>query len=195
MKRNPQNSNFEDWELETARILVRKARRSWKKYSDRIEEDDLIHDCLLQWIKVRHRYTEKRNASKKTYMSKVITNHLKNIIRKANSSHEKVNHVAFSIHASASDDDRSFEEQIPSDTSYLLIGIQDDIAEVLSKLTPIQKSLCSLLTQPGANKKKAAEELGIHRSLAYRELDRIRDIFEQEGLKEYLKKFLRNRTL
>ncbi len=172
--------------LETTRIVVRKKMMICRPYLDRFGEDDLIQDCLLHWVKVRHKYKPERNASKKTFLSIVVSNKLNNILEKVNSKSEEINKAVVSLNKYETS---RLDERIVNDKSYLLVGLASDLSDALSILTPTQRKLCGLLSQPGMNKKKAAKKLGIHRSLLYREMNRLKNIFEKEGFKEYLNFF------
>ena len=50
-----------------------------------------------------------------------------------------------------------------------------------------QQRLCQLLGEEGLSIKEAAERLRIPRSTLYEEIKRIRRIFDQQGLSNYLK--------
>ena len=58
----------------------------------------------------------------------------------------------------------------------------------MQNLTPHQRRLCELLIQHGFNVKEVAEQLRIPRGTLYEEIKRIRKIFADQGLAEYLKR-------
>ena len=58
--------------------------------------------------------------------------------------------------------------------------------ELGQKLTPQQKKLCKLLGEEGLSVTEASKEMKKHRRHLYREIARIREVFEKEGLKDYL---------
>jgi RNA polymerase sigma-70 factor (ECF subfamily) len=62
-----------------------------------------------------------------------------------------------------------------------------DLMRVSALLTPAQQRLCLLLAEEGLSIKEAAERLRIPRGTLYEEIKRIRRIFEQQGLGNYLK--------
>ena len=62
-----------------------------------------------------------------------------------------------------------------------------DLARAMALLTPAQQRLCRLLGEEGLSIKEAAERLRIPRGTLYEEIKRIRRIFDQQGLGNYLK--------
>jgi len=58
---------------------------------------------------------------------------------------------------------------------------------VFQKLTPQQQKLCKLLGEDGLSISDASRQMDKHRMVIYREIARIRELFEKEGLKDYLK--------
>ena len=57
----------------------------------------------------------------------------------------------------------------------------------MAQLTPAQQRLCVMLGHEGLSIKEAAEQLRIPRGTLYEEIKRIRKIFAEHGLDEYLK--------
>ena len=62
-----------------------------------------------------------------------------------------------------------------------------DIGRVLERLTPVQRQLCQMLGAEGLTIKEAAERLRIPRGTLYEEIKRIRKVFADQGLGDYLK--------
>ena len=62
-----------------------------------------------------------------------------------------------------------------------------DIAKAIAQLTPAQQRLCRLLGEEGLSIQQASERLGIPRSSLYDEIKRIRKIFTDFGLSDYLR--------
>ena len=58
----------------------------------------------------------------------------------------------------------------------------------MSKLTSRQRRLCVLLGEQGFSIKEAAERLRIPRGTLYEEIKRIRKVFADHGLGDYLKR-------
>jgi DNA-directed RNA polymerase specialized sigma24 family protein len=62
-----------------------------------------------------------------------------------------------------------------------------DIGRALARLTPVQRQLCQMLGEEGLTIKEAAERLRIPRGTLYEEIKRIRRVFADQGLGDYLK--------
>jgi len=62
--------------------------------------------------------------------------------------------------------------------------LRDDLAAVLGRLTPRQRDICDQLLRESVS--PAARELGLPRSTVRDEIARIRVVFEEAGLGEYL---------
>jgi RNA polymerase sigma-70 factor (ECF subfamily) len=62
-----------------------------------------------------------------------------------------------------------------------------DVARALDRLTPAQRRLCVMLGEEGLSIKEAAERLRIPRGTLYEEIKRIRKVFADYGLGDYLK--------
>ena len=61
------------------------------------------------------------------------------------------------------------------------------LGRVLARLTPVQRQLCQMLGEEGLTIKEAAERLRIPRGTLYEEIKRIRKVFADQGLGNYLK--------
>ena len=62
-----------------------------------------------------------------------------------------------------------------------------DLLRALALLNPAQQRLCLLLGEEGLSVKQAAERLGIPRGTLYEEIKRIRTVFADRGLDNYLR--------
>jgi len=62
-----------------------------------------------------------------------------------------------------------------------------ELSRAYQKLTPQQQELCKLLGEEGMSINEACKHFDKHRSNIYRDVLRIRKLFEEEGLKDYLK--------
>ena len=76
-------------------------------------------------------------------------------------------------------DDKSFKAVLTSDINLILL-------KVLEKLSHRQQELCRLLQEEGLNMTQVSEKLNIPRGTLFDEILRIREIFRNEGLKDYL---------
>jgi RNA polymerase sigma-70 factor (ECF subfamily) len=76
-------------------------------------------------------------------------------------------------------DDESFKAVLTSDINLILL-------KALEKLSRRQQELCRLLQEEGLNMTQVSEKLNIPRGTLFDEILRIREIFRNEGLKDYL---------
>ena len=71
---------FADFEIATAKQVISQfqASHSWLKGLD---FEDLLQECLIHWFLQRTRFQPDQGASVRTYMVKVLSNRLQEIIR------------------------------------------------------------------------------------------------------------------
>jgi len=181
---------FEDWEIAVAKNLVNEFRQM-RPCLQREESEDLIQECLTHWFFVRTGYDSGREASKQTYMGRVLRNKLTDIVREQEADKRKISHLAVSLDGPLGDHDDSdaLEDSIADrrPAPYLQIELKIDLSKVLQKLSGKQQKLCHLLGPSGFSIKEASEYLNTPRTTIYDEIERIRKIFVKEGLEEYLK--------
>ncbi len=179
---------FEDWEIAIAKKLINEFRREWE-YLEREEFDDLLQECLIHWMEVKDKYDPNREASPKTFVAKIIRNKLGNIKDRVYTEKRKtLIYETVSLNSPISDDKNapSFEEQIPAN-NHESLKLKTVLSIAIDKLTPQQKELCRLLRVEGMNIYEASKHLKAHHSKVYREVKRIREIFEKQGLRQFLK--------
>ena len=182
---------FENWEIAVAKKLVDQFKRKWKCFS-KDDFDDLLQECLSHWYFVRKKYEVSKGASKSTYMSNVIKNKLMDMVAERMAEKRKTDQMSVSLDAPISEDDETaiidkIADKLTEDLTevFRVIGLKHDLASALEKLTPQQKELCRLLEE-GVSIKEAGQKLNIHRSTVYEEMKRIAEVFEGDGLKNYL---------
>lgn len=182
---------FEGWELAVAKKVINDYRRE-RKCLQREGFDDLLQECLIHWLDVRERYDPTRGASKKTYMAEVVGNVLGQIAEKARTDKRKTIYESISLDSPLNDDEDkpTLKDKIAESDSVLpqiKSELKIELSKAYQKLTPQQQKLCKLLGEEGLNINEACKHFGKHRSNVYRDVLRIRQIFEEEGLKDYLK--------
>jgi DNA-directed RNA polymerase specialized sigma24 family protein len=120
-------------------------------------------------------------------MSKVVQNRLRNIVEKYNSDKRRLNTESISLDEplNSKEDTEPLVEEIPDKEDSIQAELKIDIVSVCQKLTPRQQILCDLL-RSSFNIREISSELGVNRKRVYEEIHRIRTIFEDEGLKNYL---------
>ncbi len=183
---------FQDWEVAIAKKLVFVFKEKWRCL-DIDGFDDLLQECLTHWLFVKDRYDPEAEASEKTFMGRVVKNRLKDIVK----GHERLCRRDFQNTVSL--DEPLFDDEEDSPT--LLDKFKDD-AEVAAlriraelkidfsrtcqRLTPKQKKLCELLGEHGLSVNRASEILNMPRSSVREEVKRIKAIFIEKKLHEYL---------
>ena len=187
---------FEGWEIAVAKKLVGEFRSHWKSLQ-REGFEDLLQDCLIHWYRVREAFDPARETSHRTFMVSVVRNKLMDIVREHESDKRKVTYLSIPIDEpvggaedapfvmDAIDEHRATETGVATEHSHRDARI--DIAKAIAQLTPAQQRLCRLLGEEGLSIQQASERLGIPRSSLYDEIKRIRKIFTDFGLSDYLR--------
>lgn len=180
---------FENWQVGVAINVVREFKAKWKCL-EKEDEEDLLQECLAHWLFARDNYDPAGGASQATYMARIIRNKLMDLVREQSSDKRKAVHFSDSIDQPLNDDEgaSSLLDILASDSDFhLKAELKVSIEQSFSKLTNTQKELCQYLSAGSVNLTELAETLGIGRATIYREIERIRSVFEQEGLKDFLK--------
>jgi len=180
---------FENWEIGVAKNVIREFKSKWKCL--RIEDyEDLLQECLTQWLFNREKYDSSKGASQSTYMSRIVRNKLMDLIDEQTSDKRKIAHESISIDQPLNngEDASSLLDVLPCNSdfhSYSELAIS--IEQAFPKLTNIQKLLCQYIEDGCSSTSELSQMLGIARASVYREIERIRIVFEKEGLKKFLK--------
>lgn len=180
---------FENWEIGVATKVVREFKTKWKCLGG-LDEEDLLQECLVRWLFNRDKFNSGIGVKRNTFMARVVANRLKDIIREQSSDKCKVANQSSSIDQPLSDDEES-----SSLLDVLAIGsdfrfqadLKISIEQTFSQLTETQQRLCRCLSDGCTNMSELATTLGVGRATVYREIERIKNVFEAQGLKEFLK--------
>lgn len=183
------------WEIAVTKKLIREFSRRSRSLSPE-DFDDLMQDCLAHWIVVRRRLAADPDAPPVAYMAQVLRNRLTDLARERTAEKRAGERDALSLDAplDGSADGVTLAEMLadhgtgqPDEG-----GVADahhasiDVGRALVRLTPAQRQLCRLLGEEGLSVKEAAERLRIPRGTLYEELKRIRRVFTDQGLGDYL---------
>jgi len=76
-------------------------------------------------------------------------------------------------------DDQSFEEVLRSDIGRVL-------KRVMARLSRRQREMCRLIEEEGLNMNQVSKKMNIPRGTLFDEVLRIREVFRNEGLTDYL---------
>jgi RNA polymerase sigma-70 factor (ECF subfamily) len=115
-------------------------------------------------------------------MARVVANKLKDIIREQSSDKRKVAHQSSSIDQPLSDDEESSSllDVLASDSDFRLQAeLRISIEQTFTHLTENQQKLCRCLSEGCTNMSELATTLGVGRATVYREIERIKDVFEK----------------
>jgi len=185
-----------NWEIATAKKLVSEYRRK-HRILEREEFEDLMQECLAHWIVARRRIPPEPNPRPPvSYMAQVLRNKLTDMVREMTADKRAGDPGALSLDASLDGtEDGITLGEVLADEQADPAGSGDvdsrhariDLSRVMALLTPAQQRLCQLLGEEGLSIKEAAERLRIPRGTLYEEIKRIRRIFDQQGLGNYLK--------
>jgi len=187
-------SFFQDWEIAIAKKLVKKSCIS-SNMNNPDDFDDLLMECLAHWLLKRSKYNPNREASQKTFMAKVINNKLLDIAERQRTDKRKIDSLTDSLDEPIFDDSEAvtlldkIDNKINHSPPLNLadqVELKRDLSKTLPNLTDRQRKICDLLRQ-GFNIQEISKYLGTPRSSVYDEINRIRAIFENKGLKIYLK--------
>jgi len=199
MKRRIVSTNyqglFQSWEIAIVKKLVKEFQEEWPSLK-REEPNDLYQECFTHWFFKRDQYDRTAGASRQTFMAKVVRRRLIDLVRERESGKRKTSYIADSL-----DEPIENEEDSPTladmiDESTVAGGSSDpffrvdlgiDLSRVLKKFTPSQRKLWRLLREEALTMIEASDYLRIPRGTVYDELKRIRELFQREGLDDYLR--------
>ena len=184
------------WEIAVAKKLVGEYRRR-SRILGRHEFDDLVQDCLLHWIAVRQKLAPDPDNPPVGYMAQVLRNKLTDLMREQGAEKRAGDLGLVSLDATVdgSEDGVTFAESLDASESAQSgedgethrHHVRMDLLRALVRLTPSQQRLCLMLGEEGLSIKEAAEQLRIPRGTLYEEIKRIRKVFAEHGLGDYLK--------
>jgi RNA polymerase sigma-70 factor (ECF subfamily) len=184
------------WEIAVTKKLVGEFRRRFRSLA-RQEFDDLMQECLAHWIVVRRKLRPDPATPPVAYMAQVVRNKLTDLIREQEADKRAGDQDALSLDAAidGSDDDMTLADLLADNTTSQAdeAGAVDphdarvDIGRAMARLTPVQRRLCQMLGAQDLSIKEAAERLRIPRGTLYEEIKRIRKVFADQGLGDYLK--------
>lgn len=189
-------AGLEQWEIAVTKKTVGEFRRRFRSLA-REDFDDLQQECLVHWIEVRKKLAPIGDAPPVAYMAQVLRNKLTDLIREQAADKRAGEQDVLSLDApiDGSDEGITLGELIadsPAAQSGDEVGGAHhhagiDVDRALERLTPVQRRLCMMLGEEGLSVKEAAARLRIPRGTLYEEIKRLRKIFTDQGLDDYLK--------
>lgn len=144
----------------------------------RSDEEDIASTLMLQLIEAWMSFDPDR-APAEAFVNTIVSTRLVSILRKRNAQKRRAR--VESIDAS---DDRIVDRTWSGDGWRRQIDMRVDLETALSKLTPKQREICDHLLRDTIS--PAARELGIPRSTLRDAVAKIREVFLDAGLEDYL---------
>ncbi len=188
---------LERWEVAVTKELVGKFRRRSRSL-ERETLDDLVQECLAHWIVARRKLGPDPGGPPVAYLKRVIHNKLLDLAheREAQKRHGDLDTVSLDQPLGDAEDAPTLADLIDGndgehgdhDDAVTAHDARIDLARAMAKLNDSQRRLCQLLGEEGLSIKEAAERLGIPRGTLYEEIKRIRKVFAEHGLGDYLKR-------
>jgi len=179
---------LQPWETELAEDVVRGFLATRAPFPA-LDFDDLVQECLLHWWTQRQRYRKERGASPRTFMRRLLNAKLVDLTREAGAAKRGCGRPADSLDREAGEekeDGSMLGDLVPSHVdvdaeSSLRIDLQSGMAH----LTARQRSVIRALAD-GWRVTDISRRSGLSRGTLYEELQRIRQVFRDAGLEEYL---------
>ena len=161
------------------------------------EPDDLVQDCLIQlWLARKRLGLSDDQAFPTHYLFEVAQNRMMDRVRRITASKRAglLDTVSLDAPLSASAGEATLLDTLLAGVDSDLMGseavqcdLQMDLERVSAVLTPFQRELCRLIGSEELTIKEASERLCVRRASLYQEMLRIRRVFEQHLLGDYLK--------
>lgn len=190
---------FETWEITIARRIAQEFKRRWR-YLTKDDTDDLLQECLTHWLSVRSRRVFENDDQKRSFLRRVIKNKLMDLVRESGTHKRRTIQESISLNAPIDEEGAfSFLDKLSEMKAGPVNEVRDaelrmDLDAALQKLSPRQRELCRLMLEEGMSVNEASKRFKTYRSEIYREVERIRGIFEREGLKGYLGKTFKRKS-
>ena len=181
---------LEAWEEQLVRFVV---ADFWApgQFPPHVDQEDLEQAAFEHWLRVRGKYDGTRGASPKTFLRRVVKNKLLDIVRGMQAGKREARRQTVSLQDQLGPDESlTYEEVIGSeeDTAReaqeaVLRGHIDSTSE---RLTSRQRAVVDGLSE-GLTLAELSRTLRAPKSTLYGELERIRGVYRDAGLEEYLR--------
>ena len=186
---------LESWELDVAAQVVYRFLASRPSFgSPAVSPEDVIQDCLLHWLRQRHRYRSNRGASLQTYMRRVLERFLLDLERKSKAQKRGSGRQPLSLDFTAPGEGKELpladliadpDPAVQPEERLLNRERSRHIRRALLRLSQRQQLLAAGLAE-GKSMSEMSQLLGVHRDTLYADLRRIKAIFRDDGLAEFL---------
>ena len=154
-----------------------------------LEREDLVQECLFHWWTQRPRYTETRGASIETFLRRVVQAKLIDLEREIKAQKRGSGRQADSLdrplNLEEPDADALGDTVASNANTEGEATLQVSLEVALSRLSPQQKQIIVGLAEQD-QMSHISQRLGVPRATLYDDLKRIRRIFQDEGLNQFL---------
>lgn len=172
------------------RCLIRCAQRDYICLKDESFED-LMQECLVHWFFTKDQYRPESGASERTFLNRVMRNKIADIVKFEGRNKRKMFYLSESL--DALDESRSVnakEKALMNDEQVISKITEGDLPDAMAKVTANlsfrQKQICRYLSE-GMNQIQVGKKMNIPRTTLQVEMKRIRDVFQEAGLEEFLR--------
>jgi RNA polymerase sigma factor (sigma-70 family) len=183
------NEGFEPWETKIAQDVVR-AYLDAGFGSPVRDADDILQEALLHWWLQRDRYREERQASRRTFMRRVLNAKLVDLAREAKAAKRGGGHITDSLDREVDEvrvDGSVLGDLIPDNVDVEAEGsLRVDLERGVALLTERQRLIVRTLGA-GYRISEVSRRSGLSRDSLHEELRRIRRTFRDAGLGDYLR--------
>ena len=172
------------WEMVVVRKVVMQHRRRARSLM-RDDIDDLCQECMTHWVEVRQQFRPHAGRPPIAYLAQVVRNRLGDLIREYETGVRSGDLDAISLDAPLAEGENAATlHDLIDDRSHCTHDVRR--TRGLQDMAPHQVYLCGLLAEADLSAADVALKLGIPRGVLYRELQRIRAVFAEVGLGDYL---------
>lgn len=184
---------FQKWEIAVTRNVVRQFQESCPSLK-RDFIDDLTYECLLHWFSEKDKYDIQKMEKPKKFLAKVITNKLCDLVRRRTAEKRSGYFLAESLEQFLEDNPNSpclaDNSKVDQADELAQKEIRDELKvrldQIFKKLKPQQKEVFLALRDEQLTVTEISVRLKVHRMTIHREINRIRELFENEGLREFI---------
>ena len=192
-------NKYDDVDAYAVEIIRYKARQLVGQAGFTVaDRDDLEQELILDLLRRLPKYDPKR-AKRNTFIARVVEHKIANLIEKQTAHKRDYRRCPCSLNERFEEEEegRSVEraETLDQEDYLLRIGVEPgapeelralalDVAAVLETLPAELGELCQRLKQETVS--EISRDTGVPRASLYERINRLREIFEDAGLKDYL---------
>jgi RNA polymerase sigma-70 factor (ECF subfamily) len=182
------NDDLPQREVDIIGHVVRDFLSTRELHSD-LELEDLVQECLLHWWVQKPKYRQSRGASIATFLRRVVNNKLFDLERGAKAQKRGQGRSSESLDQPLGEDEPEGDTLAdyiadPANTEWEALH-RVSLAAALSRLSPRQEQIINGLRDE-YTVSQISRQLGVPRATLYDDLKRIRQIFRDEGLNQFL---------